>query len=362
MERLTVSMLFDNPIIVGAVIDRVLQTRQDAIYWLQYGKFQETRTRIFKTYLGTVTGVKAGSIIGQHDKKPIQERKTLGSGVTEVAYLGDRYQIDTARLSDLQDIVDKFNAADDNGKRAIWDEIVNFIYDDFRQVLLMAHKRMDIVVGSLLMTGKAEVKMADNPDGEKMLDIELPFHTITPAVTVKNTFITYLQRKMAELQPTYGKFGKMLMSRNTFYKNVVGCTEFSNTFRMVLGSERFDIAAGLITSQMATNIFTGIGLPAIEIKEDYVEDQNGTNVQVYADDRITLLRSDDVLRMRHHQPYRVKNPLKDRTYNRVQGQGDLLISNIEDEEGRYIEYECEWIPEFIAPNKIVNLDLSVMNA
>ncbi len=361
MERLTISMLYDNPLIAAAVIDRVLQTREDTIYWQQYGRFLETRTRIFKTYLGTVTGVRAGSIIGQHDKKPIQERRTLGSGITEIAYLGDRYQIDTARLSDLQDIVDKFNAADDNGKRAVWDEIVNFIYDDYRQALLMAHKRMDIIVGSMIMTGKAEVHLADNPEGEKVLDVSLPFRFITPNADVKTTFITYLQKLMAELQPKYGKFGKMIMSRGTFFKNIVGASEFGDTFRMVLGSERFDIAAGLITSQMATNIFTGIGLPPIEIKEDYVEDQNDNNVQIYADDRITLLRSDDVLRMRHHTPFRVKNPLRDRTYNRV-NDGDLLISSLEDEEGRYLEYECEWIPEFIAPQKIVNLNLSTMNA
>lgn len=272
MERLTISMLYDNPLIAAAVIDRVLQTREDTIYWQQYGRFLETRTRIFKTYLGTVTGVRAGSIIGQHDKKPIQERRTLGSGITEIAYLGDRYQIDTARLSDLQDIVDKFNAADDNGKRAVWDEIVNFIYDDYRQALLMAHKRMDIIVGSMIMTGKAEVRLADNPEGDKVLDVSLPFRFITPESGVKTTFITYLQKLMAELQPKYGKFGKMIMSRGTFFKNIVGASEFGDTFRMVLGSERFDIAAGLITSQMATNIFTGIGLPPIEIKEDYVED------------------------------------------------------------------------------------------
>ena len=171
-----------------------------------------------------------------------------------------------------------------------------------------------------------------------------------------------MQKQVQELQPKYGKFAKMIMSRGTFVKNVIGSSEFSSTFQMLLGKERFNLASGLITSQMASDVFTGIGLPAIEIKEDFVEDQNGDNVQIYADDRITLLRSDDVLRMRHHTPYRVKNPLRDRTYNRVQGQGDLLISNIEDEEGRYIEYECEWIPEFIAPNKIVNLDLTTMNA
>ena len=37
-------------------------------------------------------------------------------------------------------------------------EIIAFIYDDYRQVMLAAHKRMDLVVGSLIMTGKAKVR------------------------------------------------------------------------------------------------------------------------------------------------------------------------------------------------------------
>ena len=37
------------------------------------------------------------------------------------------------------------------------------------------------------------------------------------------------------------------------------------------------------------------------------------------------------------------------------------MCNYRDEEGRYMEYTAEWIPEFIAPNKIVNFDLSTMN-
>lgn len=51
------------------MIDRVLQTRLDTIYWQQYGRFRETKTRVFKTYLGTVTGVVAGSIIGQFEQE-----------------------------------------------------------------------------------------------------------------------------------------------------------------------------------------------------------------------------------------------------------------------------------------------------
>ena len=101
--NLTIQTLFTDPAIVKAIIDRVLQMRLDTIYWKQYGDFLETKTRVFKTYLGTVTGVVAGSILGKNDQKPIRERRSLGSGYTEIAYLGDRYQMDIERLSQLQD-------------------------------------------------------------------------------------------------------------------------------------------------------------------------------------------------------------------------------------------------------------------
>ena len=75
--NLTIQTLFTDPNIVKAVIDRVLQLRLDTIYWKQYGDFLETKQRVFKTYLGTVTGVVAGSILGKNDQKPLRERRTL---------------------------------------------------------------------------------------------------------------------------------------------------------------------------------------------------------------------------------------------------------------------------------------------
>ena len=358
--NLTIQTLFSDPMIVDAVIDRVLQTRKDRIYWQQYGSFLETRTRVFKTYLGTVTGVMAGSIIGKNDQKPIRERRSLGSGYTEIAYLGDRYQMDVERLSQLEDIIDKFNAANTEGQRTILNEIIDFIYDDYRQVLLAPHKRMDIVVGELLMTGKSVVHLADNKENIELLDIELPFDFITPEKADKDKFISYLQSKIEELKVKYGVFSKMVMSRGTFNKTIVGSKEFGETFQMILGNNRFYVSGGLITSQMASSVFTGIGLPAIEIKEDYVENQNGENVQIYADNRITLLQGDSVLRMRHHRPYVMTDPVPGRNY--TQSEGQMSICNYRDEEGRYMEYTAEWIPEFTAPNKIVNFDLSTMNA
>lgn len=354
--NLTIQTLFNDPAIVNAVIDRVLQTRLDTIYWQQYGRFRETKTRVFKTYLGTVTGVVAGSIIGQFDPKPIRERRTLGSGYTEIAYLGDRYQMNMERMSELQDLLDKFNTANTADQRTILDEIISFIVDDYRQVLLAPHKRMDIVVPELLMTGKAEVHLADNKEGITLLDIELPFHFIKATASDKAKFISYLKNQVQGLKAKFGTFSKMIMSQGTFNKRIVGCSEFGEQFKMILGSNQFYVGGSLITSQMASQVFTGIGLPAIEIKDDYVEMQDGTNKQIYADDRITLLRNDDVLEMRHHRPYVMTDPVPGRNY--ASSEGQMSICNYRDGEGRYMEYSAEWIPEFKAPNKIVNIDTS----
>lgn len=259
--NLTIQTLFTDPAIVKAIIDRVLQMRLDTIYWKQYGDFLETKTRVFKTYLGTVTGVVAGSIIGKNDQKPLRERRSLGSGYTEIAYLGDRYQMDIERLSQLQDIIDKFNVANTAEQSTILQEIIDFIVDDYRQILLAPHKRMDIVVPGLLMTGKAQVHLADNKENIELLDIELPFHFLTPEAAVKDKFISYLQQEIQKLKAKYGVFSKMIMSRGTFMKNIVGASDFGDKFKMILGEREFMVNAGLVTDQMASSVFTGIGLP-----------------------------------------------------------------------------------------------------
>ena len=110
--------------------------------------------------------------------------------------MGDRYQISIDRLSDLQDLIDKYNAAKPEDQKAAMRDIVDFIYDDYRQVLLAPHKRMDIIVGSLLMTGAASVKNKDdNAGGIDLLNIDLPFKFIKPDTEDKDYFVTYLQQK-----------------------------------------------------------------------------------------------------------------------------------------------------------------------
>ena len=179
----------------------------------------------------------------------------------------------------------------------------------------------------------------------------------------KLKFILYIQNEIQKLRAQYGVFEKMIMTRGTFNKYIIGSSEFGETFKMVLSQNQFMLAGGLITSQMASQVFTGIGLPAIEIKEDYVEEQDDTNKQIYADDRITLLRSDNIGWMRHHTPYEATDPVEGRTYRPVgNDNGQMLISNYRDKNGRYMEYTAEWIPQIAAPNKIVNFNLATLKA
>lgn len=363
---LTIDTLFNDKDIVSAVINRVNQTRKDTIYWQQYLTFRVVTTRVFKDYIGTVTGVMAGSVNSRYGEKPIRERRNIGFGYGEIAYLGDAYQMSVDRLSELQDLIDKFNQARTADQVMALEEIVAFIADDYRQVTLAAHKRMDIVVGSLLMTGSAEVYNKDaaieaGQTDNKLLEISLPFNVIKPSssdivVDSKNKFISYLRDKLNNIAPDYGRYAKMIMSRGTFNKRIIGSSEFGEQYKMILGSNEMNLSSGLISSAIASQVFTGIGLPAIEIKEDYVKDQTGKNVQIYADNRITLLPSDNVGYMRHHTPYELSDPVPGRTY--TQGDGQMLISNYRDKNGRYMEYTAEWIPQIVNPNLITNFDLS----
>ena len=357
---LTIQTLLNDPEVVKAVIDRVQALRLDQIFWKKHLDFEETKSRVFKTYLGTVTGVVAGSVIDRNSNKPLRGRKSLGSGYGEVAYMGDRYQMDNDRLDMLQELINKFNQAKTPDQRAALDDIINYIVDDMRQVLLAPHKRMDIVDGDLRSDGKASVKVDDNPQGIELLEMELPGHRITPQVSDKLNFVRYLMEKTVELRTKFGMFVSMEMSRKTFINSIIGSKDFGEFYKQSFDSKEVQLSAGLMSSEMATTIFRGLGLPPIVINEDLVELSDGTFKQVFKDNRISLFTTPKQGKMRWHTPYEITDPVPGKTYTR--SEGGMYISNIRTDEGRFMEYGAEWIPEFTSPNKIVIFDLDTMNA
>lgn len=357
---LTINTLLNDATVVKAVIDRTIALGLDAIYWKKYLTFEQTKSRTFKTYLGTVTGVSAGSIIDRNSGKPLRNRRSLGSGYGEVAYLGDRYQMDNDRLDTLQSLIDHFNAAKTADQHSALNDIIAYIVDDMRQVLLAPHKRMDIVLGDLRSKGKAEVKLGDNPEGVELLDMEIPVHFEKPTAADKAKFVTHLKARLEALRPQFGKFGLMEMSRSTFNSSIIGSGEFNSTYKMIFSDAEVALSSGLVTSEMASKLFSGIGLPPIRINEDMVQLSDGTFRPVFADNRIGLYQSDDLGKMRWHTPYEALDPIPSKTYTR--SEGGMYISNVRTDEGRFMEYGAEWIPEIKNPNRIVIFDLDTMNA
>ncbi|TXD47343.1 hypothetical protein [Polaribacter sp. IC073] len=354
---LTLNALFNDAGIISAIIDRVNQTEKDIIYWKKYLQFEQTKSRLFKTYLGTITGVTMGSVIDRNSGKPIRERKTLGSGVGEVAFMGNAYQLDNDRLDTLNELISKFNGAG-NGQGAVMNEIINYLADDIRQVTLAPHKRMDYVVGQLRSTGKATVKIGDNAQGIEMIDMELPVIHYKPAVGNKDTIIDYIKEKVEELRSTVGTFAVMEMNRKTFNSRIVNTSSFTNAYKMILGSSEIAVAGGLITDVMANQLLVGIGLPTIRIVEEYVVKEDGTSINTFADDRIALLPSDNLGKMMFHTPYEITDPIPSKSYSNLEG--GHFISTQRTEEGRFIEFGAEWIPNLKNPNKIAIIDTSLL--
>ena len=357
---LTVQTLFNDANIQKAVIDRTMAMGLDEIYWQRNLSFEETTSRAFRSYMGTVLGVTAGSVIDRNAEKPLRNRQSLGSGMLEVIPMGDRYQMDTDRLDMLDALVRKFNNANTSDQKAAMNAIVDYIVDDMRQCILAPHKRMDILVGSLRSTGKASVTVADNENGVALVDMELPVNKLAPSSSEKTKFISYLKAQLDALKTKYGKYAYMEMSRSTFNKNIVGCDEFGKTFKMVLSSkDEFSLGAGLITSEMASQVFTGIGLPAIKINEDMVQLADGTFKQVFEDNHIGLFHAEKQGKMRWYDPFERRNKYAGKAYTDLAG--GQFISSKSNEEGTFTEYYCEWVPEIANPNKITILDLSSMN-
>ena len=89
-----------------------------------------------------------------------------------------------------------------------------------------------------------------------------------------------------------------------------------------------------------------------------VELEDGTMKQVFKDNRISLFTTAKQGKMRWHTPYEITDPVPGKTYTR--SEGGMYISNIRTDEGRFMEYGCEWIPEYTNPNKIVIFDLDTM--
>lgn len=349
---LTIDKLLGDPEILKAVIDRTVAIEQDKQLWRTFLDFQETKSRAFKTYIGSQTGVRMASVISKHGEKPIRQRHAMGKGFGEVATLGDKFQMDDERLDLLRGLVVRYNET----KGANIDEIVNHLVQDFRELTLAPHKRMDKVVGDLLSTGEAHVKVDDNKEGVEGLDISLPFVKAKAKASDKNKMLPFLQ----DLVDKHAKLGStvMLMSRKTFSSKFAMSDEFKMQFKQTFGASEVISSGGVMTLDMANAIFSALGLPRAIIIGDHVENQDGDLLQVFTDDKLTLMPALKVGKMRWHTPYEATDPVPGKIYNNLEA--GMFIATQRKDEGRISEFMCEWVPEITIPHRILNIDLSAV--
>lgn len=354
---LTIDLLLSNPQIVRAVIDRsiVTATEADRVHWRDYLDYDSANPDgTFKTFIGNQTGVIIGTFIDRYSNKPIRKRHSLGSGVGEVACLGEAYQMTNDRLEKLQILIDTYNRTQN---AAVINEIVDFLVDDFRQCALAPHKAFDKMNADLRFTGTTKVAANPNNEGITIDDITIPINKIVAAITDKNNMLTFIRNNVVNaLRPKGCTFARMEMNLNTFHKRILGSSEFKDTYKLSVGQNRVS-PFNLLTPELVNPVLTVAGIPPIAIREEWIQMKDDESVNVVPDDKISFVPAGKIGRLMTKRPYEMVDPVPGKQYTPLED-GRMFIASKRTDEGRFMEYGMEGIVSIEKPTKMAILDLS----
>lgn len=345
---LTLDSLFGSEKIMGAVINRIEAENQDQIKWKDYLSFSSTDARDWKVAYGAETGITVGSVIDRNSNKPLRERKVISSGYLSVMTIGDRWQLNNDNLEKLAGKVGEFNKViGDIAKNAVLNEIIEILVRDYKEAVLAPHKRMDLLLGQLRSNGQGVIDETTNPEGIKVKDLKLPVKRFKADATAKKNFINFFNEEVVG-KGSFSNVAVMEMNKKTFSNIISLSEEFKDVYLNVLGGSKVGLSGGLMSEAMANELFAHFGLPLIKIIDDYVTLPGNKRINVFEDDRIALLPSTNLGYLRYYKPLEAKDRVPNKTYNLLEG--DHLISSQRTDEGRFVEYIAEWMPEFYNPS------------
>ena len=341
--------LFNEPQIVSAIIDRTMQTKFDTTIWGKYLDLQETKSRVFKTYAGTISRVAVGSMIDQHAAKPIRKRKEIGSGYCEVGSFGDSFQMDNARLDELAGLIKKYNG---HPSDAGVNEIVEFLTDDYREVLLAPMLAID----KMLSDARSRGKFMININGGETREIALPVQTKTFSTNEQKTLITTLRNYLEEQATAGYNYAIAEMNSNTFYNKFVKSDEFKGAFSLKNGSTTIN-PGSVISSDMASTFMKSVGIDLdMNITNEVYQLSDESTYKGFADNAISLLPSQKIGKLKYYQDSEWSDKVDGKTYTQAHG-GSVLISSQRTEEGRFLDYKANLAPDIAAPNKMAIVTL-----
>ena len=368
---LTIDSILNSPKFIQAVIDRSIVTmgELDKVFWKDYLEYNKANPDgSFKTYAGTQVGVIAGTVIDRYAGKPIRKRHALSRGFGEVACFGDSYQMDNTRLEQLGIMIEEYNSLNIQSTNtdaigAKMDEIVNFLTDDVRQCILAPMKALDRIMGDLRFNGSAKVNGKANKQGVSVADMKLPILIKNATSGDKDNILTWLEQEFVDKVRAKGYlFATAELNRHTFNTRIAASKEFQSKFVMKFGDMEFN-TGGIVTPDMVNRLVESAGIPfRFRIKDEYIQVSEDEMVNAVPDDKISFLPALDPRKklgnMRWKKPYEMTDKVNDgRTYNDIEG-GKGFISSKRTDNGRFMEYGFEAIPDFNIPNKMAIADLS----
>lgn len=346
----TIDNLLGSPQIVGAIVDRVMAEQSNQIDWNKYLKFEKTNDKIFRSLYGATSRVRMGSFVDRNSTKPLRSREGFGEAILEVIPMGDRMQMDNDRLENLRSIVDRLNAQGINSPAL--KEFTDYVANDILELSLAPHKRMDKVLGDLRSTGTASAELGS----AKFLDMEIPINKETASGS-KAELMPWLFNLISN-DYSHLNFGVLEMNPKTFNKYFATNTAFVKNVRTSLGASAID-SSGFLTVELVSAFMQSVGLPQIRIVRGVVEDLDRNASPIFADDKISFLPEGELGVMRWREPYESNDPIPAKTYTKRDG--GLFISTQRTDEGRFVEYGCEWVPEIRAVKNILNIDLASLS-
>lgn len=351
MANYTLNEILGNPQIVGAVIDRSKVTEGDRPFWRDYLTFREVNSDIFATAYGAKSAVRMGSVIDAYSEKPVRGRDGLTQGTLQVATLGDRFQMDNARLEQLQALIDRLNR--NQMDAASVTEITDFLTDDFRELILAPEKRMDKLLADLLVNGAASITLKDNPKGVQVLDLEIPTEKAKATGADKGKVFAFLQ-KLATKYRRY-RYKEIVLSDATFNKFFMLSDEFKALFKSKLGTNEATVS-GLLTPEMLSALFKSFGLPSVRVVANYVRTIDDQELPLLEEGKMAFIPEGQLGYLRWKETYESTDPVPGITYTR--SEGGVLVATERNKRGRFMEYECKWVPEITQARSVISVDVT----
>ena len=348
--NITIDSLLGKPEYISAIVERSLANQRDEIILGNYLGFDITTSRVFKSLYGMTTAVRMGSVIDRGASKPLRGRRSIGEATLEVIDLGDRFQMDNDRLERLQSLLNGLNRG-----RVSVETVNNFIVEDFKDVSTAPYKRMEKVFFDLLYNGKASVKLDDNPLGVQIVDMEVPILSEKAKAADKDHLIEFLVSIVNKY--SYLRFATMEMNQATFLKFFAKSPELLGKYKVTQGGTEVTIT-GTVPLSAVNSMLEALDLPTIRIVRNVVTDSNGNVHSLCPDNKIVFLPAGNIGNIRYKTPYELSDRVGNKSYTVLAG--DHMVASERTNEGRFLEYECHWVPEIVVPKRIVAIDLTAI--